>query len=97
MKPKRGERVEAVCAWCGKPFAYVFYSRTRTVCYRCAGDKRRKAKMEEARRKEKKRREAKWAKARGKQRLSLDEKIREATRLHLTYGEYMVLRERRQC
>lgn len=86
MKLKRGKKVKTACARCGKFFSYVFYSRRRNICDSCvATPRRQRLRKEQAARKKKQ-----------KGRLSLDEKIREATRLHLSYGKYMVLAKARQ-
>ena len=87
MKLKRGKKVKTACARCGKFFSYVFYSRRRNICDSCVATPRQKANVSLKTRRHKKKQ---------KGRLSLDEKIREATRLHLSNGKYMVLVKARQ-
>ena len=95
MKPKRGERVEAVCKRCGCLFTYVFYARQRHICGTCLEKPRRQSRVSHATHMARLEREQAERQGRKKGRLTLDEKIREATRLHLTYGQYMALLERR--
>lgn len=96
MKLKRGEKVKTACARCGKFFSYVFYSRRRNICDSCVATPRQKANVSLKTRRQRLRKEQATRKKKQKGRLSLDEKIREATRLHLSYGKYMVLANRRQ-
>lgn len=86
----KGERTEGVCAWCGKKFSYLRRNNARQYCDDCTNSKERKNAMQNVRRREQeKRRKPREGP------LSLDEKIREATRLHLSYGKYMALLGRR--
>ena len=96
MKLKRGEKVKTACARCGKIFSYVFYSRRRNICDSCVATPRQKANVSLKTRRQRLRKEQAARKKKQKGRLSLDEKIREATRLHLSYGKYMVLVKARQ-
>mgnify|MGYP000849938926 FL=1 len=96
MKLKRGEKVKTACARCGKFFSYVFYSRRRNICDSCVAPPRQKANVNLKTRRQRLRKEQAARKKKQKGRLSLDEKIREATRLHLSYGKYMVLVKARQ-
>ena len=96
MKLKRGEKVKTACARCGKNFSYVFYSRRRNICDSCVATPRQKANVSLKTRRQRLRKEQAARKKKQKGRLSLDEKIREATRLHLSYGKYMVLAKARQ-
>lgn len=96
MKLKRGEKVKTACTRCGKFFSYVFYSRRRNICDSCVATPRQKANVSLKTRRQRLRKEQAARKKKQKGRLSLDEKIREATRLHLSYGKYMVLANRRQ-
>lgn len=96
MKLKRGEKVEMVCTRCGKIFSYVFYSRRRKICDSCVATPRQQANVSLKTRRQRLRKEQAARKKKQKGRLSLDEKIREATRLHLSYGKYMVLVKARQ-
>ena len=96
MKLKRGEKVKTACARCGKFFSYVFYSRRRNICDSCVAPPRQKANVSLKTRRQRLRKEQAARKKKQKGRLSLDEKIREATRLHLSYGKYMVLVKARQ-
>lgn len=86
----KGERTKGVCAWCGKKFSYLRRRKERQYCDDCANSKERRNVMQNMRRREQeKRRKLRESP------LSLDEKIREATRLHLSYGKYMALLIRR--
>lgn len=96
MKLKRGKKVKTACARCGKIFSYVFYSRRRNICDSCVATPRQKANVSLKTRRQRLRNEQAARKKKQKGRLSLDEKIREATRLHLSYGKYMVLVKARQ-
>ena len=86
----KGERTEGVCAWCGRRFFYLRRNKERQYCDDCANSKARRNAMQNAKRHEQK----KHRKAREGP-LPLDEKIREASRLHLSYGKYVALLERR--
>lgn len=96
MKPKRGEKVKTACVRCGKIFSYVFYSRRRNICDSCVATPRQRENVSLKARRQRLRKEQAARKKKQKGRLSLDEKIREATRLHLSYGKYMVLVKARQ-
>lgn len=97
MKPKRGEKVKTACVRCGKIFSYVFYSRRRNICDSCVATPRRQRENVSLKtRRQRLRKEQAARKKKQKGRLSLDEKIREATRLQLSYGKYMVLVKARQ-
>nr|DAV69297.1 MAG TPA: Protein of unknown function (DUF2688) [Caudoviricetes sp.] len=96
MKPKRGEKVKTACVRCGKIFSYVFYSRRRNICDSCVATPRQRENVSLKTRRQRLRKEQAARKKKQKGRLSLDEKIREATRLHLSYGKYMVLVKARQ-
>ena len=96
MKLKRGKKVKTACARCGKFFSYVFYSRRRNICDSCVATPRQKANVSLKTRRQRLRKEQAARRKKQKGRLSLDEKIREATRLHLSYGKYMVLVKARQ-
>lgn len=97
MKLKRGKKVKTACARCGKFFSYVFYSRRRNICDSCVATPRRQRENVSLKtRRQRLRKEQAARKKKQKGRLSLDEKIREATRLHLSYGKYMVLAKARQ-
>ena len=96
MKPKRGEKVKTACVRCGKIFSYVFYSRRRNICDSCVATPRQRENVSLKTRRQRLRKEQAARKKKQTGRLSLDEKIREATRLHLSYGKYMVLVKARQ-
>lgn len=86
----KGKRARGICAWCGEKFWYLRRRKERQYCDDCANSKERRNAMQNARRREqeKRRKPREYP-------LSLDEKIREASRLHLSYGKYVALLERR--